>query len=299
MKYNIIGYLIGEGFKNIFKNKKSTASSLAIMCMVMLVFGAFFIIGENINYIMNNVERAQAIEVFLDEDITDEEAEIIGNKINKINGVNKIEYITKDEAYNIAKSTLVEDPKLVEGFEYSFPPSYRVTFTDLNLKDEVKREILKIDGINNDDIESSDKTMETLMNLSNGIRIGTGILLVILIFVSIFIISNTIKLAVYSRRKEISIMKYVGATNNFIRCPFIVEGILIGIISGLISILLVGILYNVILQQLLKTDLVNTIGISFVNFADMFNLIIIVYVVLGSGIGILGSSMSMRKYLDV
>ena len=297
MKYNIISYLIGEGFKNIIKNKKSTASSLAIMCMVMLVFGAFFIIGENVNYIMNNVEDAQAIEVFLDEDITDEDAKKLGEKINKIDGVNKIEFISKDEAYNIAKSTLVESPELVEGFEYSFPPSYRVTFTDLSLKDEVQDAILKLEFV--DEIEGSNKTMETLMNLTNGIRIGTLILLVILIFVSIFIISNTIKLAVHSRRKEISIMKYVGATNNFIRWPFIVEGILIGIIAGLVSILIVGLLYNLVLTKLLETEIVKTIGISFVNFSDMFNLIVIVYLILGSGIGIIGSSMSMRKYLDV
>ena len=297
MKYNIISYLIGEGFKNIIKNKKSTASSLAIMCMVMLVFGAFFIIGENVNYIMNNVEDAQAIEVFLDEDITDEDAKKLGEKINKIDGVNKIEFISKDEAYNIAKSTLVESPELVEGFEYSFPPSYRVTFTDLSLKDEVQDAILKLEFV--DEIEGSNKTMETLMNLTNGIRIGTLILLVILIFVSIFIISNTIKLAVHSRRKEISILKYVGATNNFIRWPFIVEGILIGIIAGLVSILIVGLLYNLVLTKLLETEIVKTIGISFVNFSDMFNLIVIVYLILGSGIGIIGSSMSMRKYLDV
>lgn len=297
MRYNIISYLIGEGFKNIFKNKKSTASSLAIMCMVMLVFGAFFIIGENINYIMNNVEGAQAVQVFFEKDVTDEEAQKIGEEINKINGVNKIEFVSKDEAFNIVKTTVLEVPELAEGYEDSFPPSYIVTFTDLSLKDAVKEEINKLDKI--DTIESSDRTMEVLMNLTKGIRIATGILLLILIFVSIFIISNTIKLAVYSRRKEISIMKYVGATNNFIRCPFIVEGILIGIISGLISILIVGFSYNLILQQLLKTDIVNTIGISFVNFTDMFSLIIIVYMILGSGIGVIGSSMSMRKYLDV
>ena len=94
-------------------------------------------------------------------------------------------------------------------------------------------------------------------------------------------------------------MKYVGATNNFIRWPFIVEGILIGIIAGLISILLVGLAYNVILNQLLQTETVKLLELSFVNFSDMFNLIIIVYLILGSGIGIIGSVMSMRKYLDV
>ena len=297
MKYNIITYLIGEGFKNIFKNKKSTASSLAIMCMVMLVFGAFFIIGENINYIMNNIEDAQAIQVFFKDNVTDEEAKSLGDQINKINGVNKIEFVSKNEAYNIVKTEILQKPELAEGYEESFPPSYIVTFTDLNLKDDVQKEISKIDQV--DTIESSNETMEKLMNLTNGIRIGTGILLVILVMVSIFIISNTIKLTVYSRRKEISIMKYVGATNNFIRWPFIVEGILIGIIAGLISILVVGFAYNLILQQLIQTEFVKSIGISFVNFSDMFNLIVIVYIILGSGIGIIGSSMSMRKYLDV
>lgn len=297
MRYNIITYLIGEGFKNILKNKKSTASSLAIMCMVMLVFGAFFIIGENINYIMNNIEDAQAIQVFFEDDVTDEEAKSLGEQINKINGVNKIEFVSKSEAYNIVKTEILQKPELAAGYEDSFPPSYIVTFTDLNLKDEVQKEIKKIDKV--DSIESSNETMEKLMNLTKGIRIGTGILLVILVMVSIFIISNTIKLTVYSRRKEISIMKYVGATNNFIRWPFIVEGILIGIIAGLISILIVGFAYNIILQQLVQTEFVKSVGISFVNFSDMFNLIVIVYIVLGSGIGIIGSSMSMRKYLDV
>ncbi len=297
MKYNIVSYLIGEGFKNILKNKKSTASSLSIMCMVMLVFGAFFIIGENINYIMNNVEGAQAVQVNFKDDVTDEEAKVVGEQIKKINGVNKIEFISKDEAYNIAKSTFVDDPVVLEGYEDIFPPAYVVTFTDLSLKDSVQAEISKLDGV--DTIEGSDRTMEMLMKITNGIRIATAVLLVILIFVSIFIISNTIKLAVYSRRKEISIMKYVGATNNFIRWPFIVEGILIGIIAGLISILLVGLAYNVILNQLLQTETVKLLELSFVNFSDMFNLIIIVYLILGSGIGIIGSVMSMRKYLDV
>ena len=297
MKYNIVSYLIGEGFKNILKNKKSTVSSLIIMCLVMLVFGAFFLIGENINYIMNNVENAQAIQVFFKKDVTDEQAQKAGEIINKINGVNKIQFVSKAEAYNTVKTTILENPNLAEGFEESFPPSYIVTFTDLSLKDSVKNEIEKIDIVN--DITSSDETIETLMNLTNGIRIGTFIILVILIIFSIFIISNTIKMAVYSRRKEISIMKYVGATNSFIRWPFIVEGILIGVISALISILLVGITYNVVINGLVQTDLVQKIGTEFVKFSDIFNMILIVYLGLGSGIGIVGSSLSMRKYLDV
>ena len=120
-----------------------------------------------------------------------------------------------------------------------------------------------------------------------------------LIVISVFIISNTIKLTVHARRKEISIMKYVGATNSFIRWPFIVEGIIIGIVSGFISILIVGLSYNAISENVIKSDIVSKMNFSLVSFSDMFSLIIIVYMVLGIGIGIIGSSISMRKYLKV
>ena len=137
------------------------------------------------------------------------------------------------------------------------------------------------------------------MSITNGIRIVTIAILAGLVIGAIFIISNTIKLTVYARRKEISIMKYVGATNSFIRWPFIVEGMLIGILSAAISILIVGGGYKIIASQLLGSSVVQNLGITLVSFADMFNMLIIVYLVLGIGIGVLGSSISMRKYLKV
>ena len=137
------------------------------------------------------------------------------------------------------------------------------------------------------------------MNLTNGIRIVTAVILVGLVIGAIFIISNTIKLTVYARRKEISIMKYVGATNSFIRWPFIVEGIIIGIVSAAISILVVGSLYKVVATNLLASETIQKIGITLVSFSDMFSLLILVYLILGIGIGVLGSAISMRKYLEV
>ena len=121
----------------------------------------------------------------------------------------------------------------------------------------------------------------------------------ILILFAIVIISNTIKLTVHARRKEISIMKYVGATNSFIRGPFIVEGILIGVISALVSILIIGLMYNGMIPNLEQSPVVKELEITFVTFANMFQLLIIVYVILGIGIGVIGSSISMRKYLEV
>ena len=148
-------------------------------------------------------------------------------------------------------------------------------------------------------ITSSNDEIATLMAIGRGIRIFTFALLVILVGISLVIIANTIKLAVHARRKEISIMKYVGATNSFIRWPFIVEGIIIGIVAALIAILIIGLAYNALVPNLLESDVVKKLEITFVSFSDMFNLIIIIYLALGIGIGVVGSMMSMKKYLEV
>ena len=146
---------------------------------------------------------------------------------------------------------------------------------------------------------SSDKTINALINIANGIKIVTGVLLVLLIAISVFIISNTIKLTVHARRKEISIMKYVGATNSFIRWPFIVEGIIIGIISALLTILIIYGGYTFIISKILGVFNSIQVNVSLLTFKDMYQMILIVYMALGIGIGVLGSSISMRKYLEV
>ena len=300
MKYSILGYFIGEGFANVFKNKKSTGASLMIMCATMIIFGVFLILGENINHFVSEVEQAQGIQVFATEEATDEQVTELGEKIKAINGVNKIEYVSKEDALNQMKEKFADNQDLLEGYEGEnniFTASYVVTLTDLNLSTQVQDEISKLDYVKK--ITSSDETVSTLISLANGIKIVTGVILVLLIVISIFIISNTIKLTVHARRKEISIMKYVGATNGFIRWPFIVEGMIIGIISSLISIILVGLAYNFIADQMVNSQFMKMMGVSLVSFADMFSSIIFVYMLLGIGIGALGSIISMRKYLKV
>ena len=135
--------------------------------------------------------------------------------------------------------------------------------------------------------------------MQDGIKIGSYVIIIALIAVSIFIISNTIKLTVYARRKEISIMKYVGATNSFIRWPFIVEGIIIGLLSGIISLVIISGLYMVVSRNVTFVNFLANLGLKLLEFNEMFNFILIVYLVLGMGIGIIGSSLSMRKYLKV
>ena len=300
MKYNILGYLIGEGFSNVFKNKKSTGASLMIMCATMIIFGVFLILGENINHFVQEVEEAQGIQVFATDEATDEQIQKLGEDIQKVNGVNTIEYKSKEAALDQMKQKFSENEELLEGYEGEnniFTASYVVTLTDLNLSGQVQEEISKLDNVKK--ITSSDETVSTLIDLANGVKIVTGVILVLLVVISIFIIANTIKLTVHARRKEISIMKYVGATNGFIRWPFIVEGMIIGIISSAISILLVAIAYNFIAEQMVNSQFMKMVGVSLVGFSDMFSSIIFVYMLLGIGIGALGSIISMRKYLKV
>lgn len=305
MRYNILTYHIGEGIRNLFKNKKSTVASFCIMMATMLMFGIFFIIGENINHIMKTIEEDQGIQVFIIDSADSKEVQEIRDMISTIDGVASATVYTKQDALNQMKTKLKNNEELLEGYEGDnniFPDSVIVKLTDLEKSAAVQEQIneIRINGEKYvDSIQSSDKTINALINIANGIKIVTGVLLILLIAISVFIISNTIKLTVHARRKEISIMKYVGATNSFIRWPFIVEGIIIGIISALITILIIYGGYTLIISKIVGVFSTIQVNISLLTFKDLYQLILIVYMALGIGIGVVGSSISMKKYLEV
>ena len=297
MRFNVINYWISEGVKNLFKNKKSTMSSLMIMCATMLVFGLFFVIGENINAFVSNVAEAQEIRVNLKINATESEIEEVGNEILAIEGVRNAEFVSKDDAIKYMEDLLGSDAVAEYKERNIFPVAYNVTLTDLSLNDEVQNEIKQIPQV--DDIVSSNQLIAQILRLAKGVKYVTAAILALLIVISISIISNTIKLTVHARRKEISIMKYVGATNSFIRWPFLVEGIIIGVIAGLLSVGIVGLVYTGIANQISSTDFLETVHWKLLDFKNMFNLILVVYLGLGIGIGAIGSGISMRKYLEV
>ena len=299
MRFNVMKYLIGEGVKNLFKNKKSTMSSLMIMCATMFIFGLFFVIGENVNAWVKSIADAQGIRVFILDTATDEEVEDIGEQILDIEGVRNAVLVSKEQAVETMKEMLGED--LIQGYEnvedIIYPVSYEVTLENLELNERIQEEIMQIDKI--DEIKSANEEISLIVKIAKGIRIVTGAILILLIIISTGIISNTIKLAVHARRKEISIMKYVGATNSFIRWPFLVEGVIIGLIAGLLSVAIIGFAYTYIAGKVSEIMLIDMMYMKLIEFKDMFNLILTVYLGLGIGIGVIGSSISMKKYLDV
>ena len=300
MGYSGVSYLIVEGFRNVFKNKKSTIASLLTMFCAMFLFGTFFAMGENINHVVRQVEKTQGIEVFIKPDATQEEIDAVGEQINKLEGINTVKFKNKQQALEQLKEQLNDETGLLKTYEGEnniLPTSYVITLTDLSLSESIQEKIWKMENI--DDVASSDKTIDTLIKISNGIRIAIGVIFLLLLLIAITIISNTIKLTVHARRKEISIMKYVGATNSFIRWPFIVEGIIIGVFAALITILILSGLYNFIINSIGTSDVLQKMGVNLLQFSDIINSIITVFLYLGIGIGAIGSSISMKKYLEV
>ncbi len=298
MKYNVIGYFLSEGFRNVFKNKKSTISCLGVMCATMLIFGLFFTIGKNINSAVGSLEKEQGMQVFMEYEATEEQISKLNEDLNKIEGINSVTFVSKEEAYNTMKERLGKNEKAMSGFTPDmFSVSYIITLTDLSLNNQVYNSVNALEDVRL--IQNKKDTIETLSKIGNTIQIITFVIFAILILISLFIISNTIKLTVHSRRKEISIMKYVGATNGFIRAPFIIEGIIIGLVSSIISILIVGGGYNYIATQLAQSETWQKLSINLLSFGDMFGQITLVYMFLGVGIGIVGSAISMKKYLEV
>ncbi len=296
MKFNIFSYLLGEGFKNVFKNKKSTISSLAIMCSAMLIFGIFFTIGQNVAHIMDSVQDAQSIQVWVVKDATADQVSAFGDELKAMEEVNSVKFVSKEETANKYKEKLKDYPNAADTIQAEyFSDSYVITLTDLSLNSKVQAKIKDLDNLKK--ITSSNDAIAKLIKIAKAVRIGTAVLLAACIFIAIFIISNTIRLTVEARKKEIFIMRYVGATNSFIRWPFIVEGIIIGIIAGMISIMLTGIGYKFVQGKIVETEVFKSLAITMTSFGDMFNMLIIVYLALGIGVGIVGSAISMRKYL--
>ena len=303
MNYNILSYLIGEGFKNVFKNKKSTFAALMIMFVTMITAGLGLTGAKNISSIMEQLEQDVPITLYIKDGIKESDLTDIREYIKSIDVVNNVEFTSKADALTEAKERLSDNADLLAQYtetNHPFKASYKITLTEISKSADVVHKLKDASVLKDKivEINSSDVVMSGLSRLDKGIKIvfiGMGILL---IAVSTVIISNTIKLTVHARRREISIMKYVGATNNFIRAPFIVEGVVIGIIAIALSLISLGGIYHLIYNAC-NSMLMSNFNFKMLQFSEIFQSVLIVYIVLGIGIGVSGSVLSMKKYLKV
>lgn len=303
MNYNILKYLVSEGFKGVLKNKKSAFASLIIMYITLITVGLGIAGAKNVSSIVEQLEREFPIKVFIKDNISKDDLAYMEDSIRVIPYVNDVKYTSKAEAFKNKKEEMkgTADVMMLSYTETNnpFPADFTITLTDLSKSEEVVNELNKLDNVYMKDgkkyIVTKYDTITKLNKVKKGIKIMFIILGGLLVTGSVLIIGNTIKLAVNSRKREISIMKYVGATNNFIRAPFVVEGIVIGIIATAISLLTVGTLYSIIY----KKSGGNLFSYQVLSFSDLFSTELIAFAILGIGIGVIGSIISMKKYLKV
>ena len=239
MRISSLGYCISKGFKNIWRNKMYSLASMATMASCIFMFGIFFCLVQNVNHIVKIAESGVAVTVFFDEGMTDKEIQGIGEKIAARNEVSEMTYVSAEEAWEEYKEIYFsENPQLAEGFADDNPLAnsahFEIYVSDVELQDELVTYIESIDGVRK--INQSEDIANILSDFNVLVGYASIAIIGLLLAVSVFLISNTITVGINSRREEIGIMKLIGATNMFVRTPFLIEGIVLGLVGAIITV---------------------------------------------------------------
>lgn len=294
---NRIFYNIREGFKGLWRNRPMAIASISSVSASIFTLGIVIMLVLNINnFTLMTQNRFDKIQVFMQDEVGNQELFSFKSRLENIDGVRLVEFESKDDAMRKLKERWGEDSYLLEGIENPLQNSYIVHLERIEYADVVVNEIKKSSGI--DDIKYYRDLIEKLIKISNTIRNGGLIVIILLSTVSLFVISNTIKLALYSRKREINIMKYVGATNWFIRGPFLVEGFLLGGMGALVSFGITTLSYSYLYDRVSASSY-SIFTTYIMPLSQMRGSLAIIFFTIGCGIGILGSLISLRRYLEV
>ena len=293
-----VRYLIKEGFRNSWTNRMMSVASICVLLCCLVLIGSASMIFVNINSFVDKIEDENVIMVYIKDEATDADESKLESEIKSLDNIQKVEFISKESAWKEQLSTMGDaESKFFQ--EYSnkipLPDAYKVTVKDLTKFKTTVAGIKKLDSV--DTVRDNSNLAKKINTISRGISIVAIIIIAVLFAISLFIISNTIKLAVYSRRLEISIMKSVGATNSFVRLPFVVEGVVLGVISGVLSLAVVWGVYEIAVQK--GNEIIfDTIGVNLLPFTDYALPMLGVFVLIGIISGVGGSLITMSKYLN-
>ena len=302
MRISTFGYSMKQGVKNIGRNKMFSIASIATMSACIFLFGLFYSIVMNFNYIVDKAEQGVAITVFFNEDATQEQKDKIGEDLKKEDGVLEVNYISAEEAWNKFQDDYFGDSKeAAEGFKNDNPlansDNYEVYMSDVSKQKQVVSYAEKLDGVRK--VNKSDTVAKTRTSVNKLVGIISAAIILILLAVSIFLISNTVTMGITVRREEIAIMKYIGAKDGFVRAPFVFEGLLIGVIGAIIPLVMLYFMYDKAVSYVMtRYSLLNNI-VDFLPVMRVYRTLLPVGIALGVGIGFLGSTFTIRKHLKV
>lgn len=292
-----VGYNLKQSFSQINRNKGMYFTSTMAITAMMLILGLFFVAFVNINLFTATIEKDyNVIQIYLSSGNTTEVTQAVGSEIEAMDGVDHINYITKQEALGTLKSRWGDNGYLLDNLpENPLPDSYNVYVKDKDAANRVAADAANIKGV--DDVVYYQDTIEKLAQVSRFVELGSIITMAFLIIVSIIIVANTIKLTVFNREKEIGIMKYLGATDWFVRAPFIWGGIIVGLISAGIATGLTYVIYQRVVA-LIGNDISRILSVTVVPAEYLTNNLLIIFLCLGISIGTCGSIISIRRFLD-
>lgn len=294
MKGTSLKYLTHEGFRNVWVNRLMSLASVTVLMACLIIMGAGIMIYFNINNVVDKVQSQNVVMVYVADDASEDETTQIGTSLKGISNVESCEFVPKEVAFQEQIQSMGGDAALFEGFdEIPLPDAYKVTVKDLSQFENTVSQIKQINKV--DSVRENSDLASKLLSLRHAVSIVSVGLVIMLFLVALFIISNTIRITMFSRKLEISIMKAVGATNWFIRWPFMIEGMILGTISGIVSLGVLWGLYAVAEKVFAQT--LSLIGFSLVPFSGYWWQILLVFVAIGLFTGGFGSLVSMAKYL--
>ncbi|MBQ6582283.1 MAG: permease-like cell division protein FtsX [Mogibacterium sp.] len=295
--FSRIGYTIRQTFSQLFRNKAMGFTAVVAITAMMLVLGIFFVAFVNVDLFAKVIqEDYNVVEVYMADGQDDASRERVGNELEALDGVSGTEFRSRDQALEIMKERWGENAYLLENLKRNpLPDSWLVYVEDKDAASYVASTAVSIEGV--DDVRYYQDTIEKLAKITDFIRIASITVMAFLILVSVIIVANTIKLTVMNREKEISIMKYLGATDWFVRAPFLLEGILIGAFSAVVATGLIYLVYGKVID-IIGTDVMRVLSVPVVSQEYLIPNLLIIFISLGVGIGTCGSIISVRRFLD-
>lgn len=298
MKIRTVRHIIKEGLVNSYRNKLMSLASIMIVVATLVVFGFFLLFAFNMEGNIKIWKDQPQLEAFCYDELDENQIKRVEDSIKNNDKIAEYVKVTKEQAYEKAKAGLGNGSDLLEGFGQIFPVSFIIKLKDTPYSKEVVEMLEKTSGI--EKVSYSQDTIEMISRVSYWIKVGSSLMIAVFLVVSVFIISNTIKLTVFARRKEINIMKYIGATDWFIRWPFVVEGVIISIIGAIIAFVISAYGYNAIEGKFAQDlFLAETRLLKMIKIQDVWTQLILSYLVIGSIVGATGSFLSIRRHLRV
>ena len=299
MRFSTLIYTIKQGIVNIFRNKWYSLASMATISACLFMFGIFYSLVANFQYIVKEAQDGVAGTVFFEEGISDERIAEIGSLIEKRAEVSHVNFVSADAAWESFKDDYLGEYADGFGDDNPLPNSanYEVYLNDVSMQDSLVAYVESLDGVRR--VNRSEVTANTLSGMNKLIGYASAGIIAILLAVSIFLISNTVAIGISVRKEEINIMKYIGATDFFVRAPFVIEGILIGLAGSVLPLAIIYVIYNNVIAYVSTRFSMLSQLLKFLTVDQVFQVLMPISLIIGIGIGFFGSFSTVRKHIRV